>query len=137
MLQINQKSSFQVMEQSNVGSNPNIMNFELLRTWQVELWTHSNPGLSTKTELLTYLNLFKKPNNFEPVQPETSRTKTQIWKNQTLNHSKLRFVYQNQTMNPPEPRTHELGLTQHYSKPSENFFKSYNKCFLMQFPLFV
>ena len=39
----------------------NMINFELLRTGQVELRTHSNPGLSTKTELWTQSNPYKKP----------------------------------------------------------------------------
>ena len=45
----------------SIGSNPNnTMNFELLRTWQVKLRTHSNPGSSSKTELQTHSNPFKK-----------------------------------------------------------------------------
>ena len=45
----------------SVGSNPKITNFKLLQTWLVKLCTHSNPGSSTKTELWTYSNSFKKP----------------------------------------------------------------------------
>ena len=45
---------------SCVGPNPNIMKFEPLWTWQVEHQTHSNPGLSTKTELWTNSNTSKK-----------------------------------------------------------------------------
>ena len=37
------------------------MNFELLRTWLVGLWTHSNPSSSTKTELRIHSNPSKKP----------------------------------------------------------------------------
>ena len=33
----------------SVELNPNIMNFELLRIWQVELRNHLNPGSSTNT----------------------------------------------------------------------------------------
>ena len=50
-----------LMIEFSVGSNPNIMNFELLQTWQVELRTHlnpprfvyQNPGSSAKIELHT------------------------------------------------------------------------------------
>ena len=37
------------------------MNFELLWTWQIDLRTHSKPGLSTKAILSTYGNPLKKP----------------------------------------------------------------------------
>ena len=77
-----------------------MMNLELRQTWQVELRGHSNPGSSSKPELRTHLNPSKKP-NLKPVQPETSSTQAQIWKNWYLNTSKSRFVYQNWTMNPP------------------------------------
>ena len=46
---------------NSVGLKPNIANFKLLQTWHVELQTHSNPGLSSKTELRTHSNSFKKP----------------------------------------------------------------------------
>ena len=39
--------------------NLNMTNFELLWTWHIELGTHSNPGLSTKTELPTLSNSSK------------------------------------------------------------------------------
>ena len=81
----------------SVGSNPNITNFKLLRTSQVELQTHSNPGSSTKTKLRTP----SKSLNFEPVQPETSQTQAQIWKNWTSNPSESGFIYQNQTRQNP------------------------------------
>ena len=41
----------------SVRLNPNVTNFEQLRTWQVELRTHSNPGSSTKPELRTPPNV--------------------------------------------------------------------------------
>ena len=60
----------------SAGSNPNIKNFELLQTWLVKLWTHLNPGSSTKTEHWTHSNPSKKLNpgpnlekpNFEPFR---------------------------------------------------------------------
>ena len=70
-----------------------------VQTSKVEIWTHSNPGLSTKTEFRTYSNPSKKP-EFQNCWPEI---KAQIWKNLTLISSKPRFVYQNQTMNLPKP----------------------------------
>ena len=37
------------------------MNFQMLQTWQVELWTHCNQGFSTKTERRNLSNPSKKP----------------------------------------------------------------------------
>ena len=50
-----------ILHRTSVGSNPNITNFELLQTWQVELQTYSNPGSSTKTKLQTLSKPSKKP----------------------------------------------------------------------------
>ena len=49
--------------------------------WQIELWTHSSPGSSIKTELRTP----PKSPNFEPLQPEMGQTQAQIWNNRTSN----------------------------------------------------
>ena len=118
--------------QFSVGSNPNIMNFELLWTWQAELWTQSNPGLFSKIELQRLLsNTSKKPKfrtcsarnglnlglnldqpNFEPFQTQVCQTKLNYELTQTLQKS----------------WTHELDSTQHYfrylspnSKRSSNY----------------
>ena len=57
----------------SVGSNPNIMNFEPLQTWQVKLQTRSNPTSSTKTELQTYSESSK----YRKLQ--TCLARSQIW----------------------------------------------------------
>ena len=92
----------------SVGSNPNIPNFELLWTWQVELRTHSNPGSLTKTELRTYSNSSKKselqtclvriwPN----PGPNPEKTKVQTFLNPGLStKTELRTLQKSWTLNP-------------------------------------
>ena len=103
---------------TSVGSNPKIMNSELLQTLEVELRTLSNPGLPTKTELRTHPNP-PKIQNSEPTNPttinilENQNNKHQTASNPrgwTLNHSEPRFANHNRTTNPPkipnsDPRT--------------------------------
>ena len=98
---------------SSVGSNPNIMNFELFWTWQVELRTLSNPNSSTKIELQTLSNPSKKPEhwtclarkgsnsgpnmkklNFEPFRTQVCLLKSNYKPTQTLQKS--------QTSNPAQ-----------------------------------
>ena len=76
-------------ESSHPWSNPNIMNFEQLRTWQVELWTHSNLGSTTKTELQTHLNPSKKP---------------KFWTCLARNRLNLVPIRKIQSSNPSKPR---------------------------------
>ena len=95
------KVHFLTLCAASIGSNPNIMNFELLRTWQAELRTHSNPGSFTKTELRTLSNP-SKCLNFELFWHEIGQTQAQIWKNRTSNPSEPRFVKSNRTTNPPK-----------------------------------
>ena len=99
----------------SVASNSNITNFEPLWTWQIILWTHSNPGSSTKIELRTP----SKSSKFEPVQPEIGQTLIQIWKNRTSNPYEPRIIYQNRTYEPsknPKPMNCiRPNMLQHYS----------------------
>ena len=96
------------------GQNPNKINFEPFRTWQVEPRTNSKTELQNRTP-----NPLQKGPNFEHVRPEMGQTQAQIKKNWTSNSSEPRFVFQNWTTNPPEPsknpelQTHEPGSTQH------------------------
>ena len=102
----------------NFGLNPNITNFELLRTEQVELRTHfKKSGSSTKSELRTLSNSSKKPKlqtclarnrpnpgpnmekpNFEPLQTQVYLPKSN-----------------SEPSKNPELQTNELDSTQHYS----------------------
>ena len=54
--------------------------------------------------------------NLEPVQPEIGWNLAQIWKNWTSNSSKYTFVYQNRSINPPEPSKPTLVLRCHLVK---------------------
>ena len=96
------KSCLFTLDSFIVGLIPNITNFELLWTWHVELWTHSNSGSSTKAKHQTFSNPQNSP-NIEPAWPEPGRTQAQIRNNWTLNLSEPRFIYQNRTMNPHKP----------------------------------
>ena len=102
-IKLNSRFSIQWVENS-VGSN--ISNFELLRTWEAELRTLSNPGLSTKNELRTLLNPCKlselrtcsaryrsnpRPNlekpNFEPFWTQVRQLKSNCKTTRTLQKS--------------------------------------------------
>ena len=93
-----------------------IKNIELLRIWYVKLWTHSIPGLSTKTDLQTLFNPSKKPE----LRTCLARNRPNLGPNlEKPNFKPFRTQVHYWTMNPPEPsknpqlRTHEMGLTQH------------------------
>ena len=102
-------------------SKPNITYFELLQIWQVELRTHSNPCLCTKTELQTHSNPFKNPD----LQTCLARNRTNFGTilekpNFSPFWTKVHLQKLNYEPNPPDPsknlelRIHELGSTQHY-----------------------
>ena len=75
----------------NVGSNPNITNFEL-DSLNFELTrTQVRPP---KLNFEPARTCPKSP-NYEPVWLKMGRTQAQIWKIRTLNRSEPRFVYQN------------------------------------------
>ena len=82
--------------------------FEPLRTWQIEIWTHSNPSSSTKTDLRTNSNPFKKAGSLilfghkQAEEPLPKSGKTKLW---TLPNPG--------SSTKTELQTH-LCLTQHY-----------------------
>ena len=88
---------------ASVESNPNIMNFKLLRTWQKSNFKLTRTQVRPPKPNFEPFQTPPKSPNFKPVQPEIGLTKAQIWKNWTSNPSKPRFIYQNWTTNPPKP----------------------------------
>ena len=100
---------------ASVGSNPNITNFKPLQTWQVEIWTHLNPGLATKTEIWTHLNPSKKP-ELRTGSARNVPNQAQIWKNWTFEPFQTQVHQPKPNYEPsknPELRTNELSSTQH------------------------
>ena len=57
------------LHSTSIGLNQNTTNFKLCQTRQIELQTHSNPGLSTKT-------------NLRKAKPKSGKTKLPTFTNQ-------------------------------------------------------
>ena len=87
------------MISNSVGSNPNIMNFKLLWTWQVKLRTQACPP---RPNYETYTNSFKKPELRTCLAKNRPNPGPNL-ENRISNPSESRFIYQNRTTNPPEP----------------------------------
>ena len=84
-------STYQLKMKIKFIKKPQFLNFKLLRTWQVELWTLLIPGSSTKTELWTHFSTAPKSLNIEPIW-SLGWTQTQSQKKMNFELFRPRFI---------------------------------------------